>query len=650
LDQLPGVEQELARVTEEGVAVAPRLDELKKSVADLPQAAAAYRALEVRLGEAEKRSQTAIRAHTEAEGRRASLKQRLTELDQLLAGAEAITTRWKELEVARVAEQAMTRQQEAAQRHEMAFQKAGERIAVELARLEAALSTAQGLLAEAESAITRLPGLRAECKRLAKEREALGELDREKEDLRGRESALRQAAATAVVQAEHAKLVNVDVKAKEAQLTGASTCPVCQGPLTAAEAARLLGEYKAQRDGLRETHEHARAEAAAGLKEAHALAARPRLIETDWKRREGALRAAEGEAEARLQRAEEVEQKLPALRREVAAGADVITREAFGEAERAKQTAAREALKACGYDASGHTTLRERIGVLAGADEEYRSLAQAQTAATGILDQLTELEGAIDALRTAGAESAREESEAREALESATDAGPRLHQAEEELSGFRNLQGELLRKQGKLEQRREHLVAQEARLERTRDELKALREEEHTYGDLAAAFGKNGVQAMLIERSLPRVQQMVNETLDRMTGGRIHVGLSTQRFSASGKVTETLDIRISDDVGTRDYAMYSGGEAFRVDFALRIALARLLAERSGASLPTLIIDEGFGTQDAEGLDRLVEAITAIQEDFRLILVVTHIEELRERFGRRIEVTKDAQRGSFARVV
>ena len=113
---------------------------------------------------------------------------------------------------------------------------------------------------------------------------------------------------------------------------------------------------------------------------------------------------------------------------------------------------------------------------------------------------------------------------------------------------------------------------------------------------------------------------------------------------------ETLDIRISDDLGTRDYEMYSGGEKFRVDFALRIALSRLLAARSGATLPTLIIDEGFGTQDEEGRDRLVEAITTISDDFRLILLVTHIEELRERFDRRIEVTKDAERGSQARVV
>jgi exonuclease SbcC len=155
---------------------------------------------------------------------------------------------------------------------------------------------------------------------------------------------------------------------------------------------------------------------------------------------------------------------------------------------------------------------------------------------------------------------------------------------------------------------------------------------------------------MLIDQSLPRLQETANAMLDRMTGGRIQLSLHTQRENARGGTVETLDVRISDDLGTRDYEMYSGGEAFRVDFALRIALARLLAETAGADLPTLIIDEGFGSQDQEGIDRLLEAINAISDEFRLILVVTHIDEMRERFERRIEVTKDPQRGSLARVV
>ena len=102
---------------------------------------------------------------------------------------------------------------------------------------------------------------------------------------------------------------------------------------------------------------------------------------------------------------------------------------------------------------------------------------------------------------------------------------------------------------------------------------------------------------------------------------------------------ETLDILISDELGTRSYEAYSGGEAFRVNFAIRIALSQMLARRAGAQLRTLFIDEGFGTQDEDGRQRLIEAITSVEGQFDLLLVITHIDELRDAFPVQIAVAK-----------
>ena len=157
-----------------------------------------------------------------------------------------------------------------------------------------------------------------------------------------------------------------------------------------------------------------------------------------------------------------------------------------------------------------------------------------------------------------------------------------------------------------------------------------------------------GLQALLIEQAIPELETYANDILGRVTEHRMSLKLETQRERrGGGDHGETLDIRISDELGTRSYETYSGGEAFRIDFALRIALSRLLAHRSGAPLPTLFIDEGFGSQDAAGLERLVEAIQAIQDDFQKILVITHIEELKDRFPVRIEVTKSERGSTFA---
>jgi exonuclease SbcC len=178
-------------------------------------------------------------------------------------------------------------------------------------------------------------------------------------------------------------------------------------------------------------------------------------------------------------------------------------------------------------------------------------------------------------------------------------------------------------------------------------DLNALQEEQSLLETLKTAFGKNGVPAMIIETAIPELEILANDLLRRMTEGRMALRLNTQREKVTGGVAETLDIEIADELGTRTYEMFSGGEAFRVNFALRVALSKLLARRAGAQLRTLFIDEGFGTQDDEGRARLVEAINAIQEDFDLVMVITHIEDLRDSFPVHIVVEKT---GSGSRIV
>jgi exonuclease SbcC len=197
---------------------------------------------------------------------------------------------------------------------------------------------------------------------------------------------------------------------------------------------------------------------------------------------------------------------------------------------------------------------------------------------------------------------------------------------------------------------RQQLSALEA-FERQRDE--GLKERERLaqdlglYEDLKEAFSKRGVPAMIIETAVPEIERSANELLTRMTDGRMHVRIETQREIKTGELREALDIIISDERGSRPYELYSGGEAFRINFAIRIALSRLLARRAGAQLRSLFIDEGFGTQDARGREHLVAAINSIQDDFDRILVITHIDELKDAFPARIEVTKTPEGSRFS---
>ena len=218
------------------------------------------------------------------------------------------------------------------------------------------------------------------------------------------------------------------------------------------------------------------------------------------------------------------------------------------------------------------------------------------------------------------------------------------------------LLGQQIRDQEKARQAEEQAVLQEVgrreqtltRLEEQKvvraDKAKRLTDakyDQEVHTQLTQAFGKKGVQALIIENAIPELEDETNRLLERLTDGDMHLYFETLKEAKSKKDTpiETLEIKVSDNLGTRPLEMYSGGEGFRAAFALRIALSKLLARRAGARLQTLIIDEGFGSQDAKGREKLVECLNAIKDDFERIIVITHIDELKDAFSNRIEVTK-----------
>lgn len=207
----------------------------------------------------------------------------------------------------------------------------------------------------------------------------------------------------------------------------------------------------------------------------------------------------------------------------------------------------------------------------------------------------------------------------------------------------------LLREIGSYKEQLARLELQEKEFARLSTSIKEFSYEQELYQNIAQAVGKDGIQALLIEQALPEIEQEANALLEKLTDGQAHLFIESLRDLKSGKSKETLDIHISDATGIRSYELFSGGEAFRIDFALRIALSKLLARRAGTTLQTLIIDEGFGSQDEEGLAHIMEAIYKIQDDFAKIIIVSHLPYMKDHFPVHFVVNKTAQ-GSNVRVV
>lgn len=147
------------------------------------------------------------------------------------------------------------------------------------------------------------------------------------------------------------------------------------------------------------------------------------------------------------------------------------------------------------------------------------------------------------------------------------------------------------------------------------------------YQTLIKAFGRDGIPALIIENAVPQLERIANEILGQMSKGKHYVRFETQReLKSRAGVSETLDIMIGDWSSERPYETFSGGEQLRIDYAIRFALAELLAQRAGSKVEWLCIDEGLGSQDAEHRQLVLDAIKSVADRFKKVLVITHIED------------------------
>lgn len=158
------------------------------------------------------------------------------------------------------------------------------------------------------------------------------------------------------------------------------------------------------------------------------------------------------------------------------------------------------------------------------------------------------------------------------------------------------------------------------------------------------------IPVMIMEGAVPVLECACNGILEKISPSGMRVRLETQKaLKSSDRIGETLDILVRDVFGEKPYENYSGGEKFRLDLALRFGLSQLLMHRAGSRMETLIIDEGLGSLDGDGLDLLRECLNKLETDFGLILIISHVEGIQGTFEQEIMVEKDP-RGSQVSVL
>ncbi|HMU94633.1 MAG TPA: SMC family ATPase [Anaerolineales bacterium] len=330
----------------------------------------------------------------------------------------------------------------------------------------------------------------------------------------------------------------------------------------------------------------------------------------------------------------------------------VLEKESFAADARKGLAKLDKELAKLGYDVATHEETRQLELELREVEEEYRKLESARELSKRIAKEIDELEEEIKKKQAEVSESEEAHRAAAQALAESESHHPNLDDVERDLFALREDENRIRDQVGAARQKVEVLATLRGRKADYAVQREELNQQIVRYKTLERAFGKDGVPALLIEQALPQIEQKANDLLDRLSDGQMSIRFVTQAEYKDKKrddLRETLDIQISDSAGQRDYEMYSGGEAFRVNFAIRLALSEILSQRKGARLQTLVIDEGFGSQDAQGRQRLIEAINLIKQDFAKILVITHLDELKDAFPNRIEIEK-TERGSAVKVV
>jgi len=300
-------------------------------------------------------------------------------------------------------------------------------------------------------------------------------------------------------------------------------------------------------------------------------------------------------------------------------------------------------------DAERYQRLEAELNQLMASDTQQLKLLQEVALQRKRREELRALIEEIRRLRVKEGSLHKETTKLHTMLQSYATIEAHNAQLQEELIRLQRQKEQVGQRKGALEQARHYGEERRALLLKEQERLRLQETDVADYNLLCQILGKDGIQGMLIEQILPEIEQDANLLLAKLTDNQAQLSFESLRELKSGGMKETLDIKISDTLGIRPYELFSGGEAFRIDFALRLAISKFLARRAGTSIQTLIIDEGFGSQDEEGLHHIMESLYAIQDEFAKIIIVSHLPIMKDQFPVHFCVTKGPQ-GSSVQVM
>ena len=144
-----------------------------------------------------------------------------------------------------------------------------------------------------------------------------------------------------------------------------------------------------------------------------------------------------------------------------------------------------------------------------------------------------------------------------------------------------------------------------------------------------------------------RVIACANTRLLRMTDGQYEMVRHTDPNDIQGQKGLDLDVIDHYNGSVRSVKTLSGGESFKASLALALGLSDEVQMSTGIRLDTMFVDEGFGSLDPESLNQAYRALAELTEGNRLVGIISHVADLKEKIDKQIIVTKNKSGGSMA---
>lgn len=215
-----------------------------------------------------------------------------------------------------------------------------------------------------------------------------------------------------------------------------------------------------------------------------------------------------------------------------------------------------------------------------------------------------------------------------------------LEEISKQKAALQSLQNDLSKE---LDGNQEILYLEESIIKQVSDGLEELGKVQQDYhlfrrlSELTRGSRKRmGLERFVLASYLDEVLSYANRRLSQMSGNRFLL----QRVEAAESDGLNLEIFDFYTGNCRHVSTLSGGETFATSLALSLGLSDSISHRSGGiSLGTLLIDEGFGTLDAEYLDSVIASLSKIEGDGRMVGIISHVPELRNRVEKQIMVTR-----------